>query len=136
MPIPRRITRFNRRYANPFMRHLSGIGPMAEIEHVGRRTGQVRWTPIFAFRQGSTITVALTYGAEVDWLKNIEAAGRSRLRRAGGVLRLGPPVRVPTSEGLRRMPGVVRWALRRMRVTDFVEMPIVGVVAEGAEGGQ
>jgi deazaflavin-dependent oxidoreductase (nitroreductase family) len=109
---------------------------MAEIEHVGRRTGQVRWTPIFAFREGSTITVALTYGAEVDWLKNIEAAGGSRLRRGRSVLRLGPPVQLPTSEGLKRMPGVVRWGLLRMRVTDFIQMPVLGDVAEGADDRQ
>lgn len=136
MPIPRQITRFNRRYANPLMRHLSGIGPMAEIEHAGRRTGQVRWTPIFAFRQGSTITVALTYGADVDWLKNIQSAGRSRLRRGRRVLELGPAVPVPTSDGLQRMPGVVRWGLRQMRVTDFIQMPILGDGAEGADDRQ
>jgi deazaflavin-dependent oxidoreductase (nitroreductase family) len=134
MPIPRQITRFNKKYANPFMRHLSGIGPMAEIEHVGRRTGRVRWTPILAFQRGSTVTVALTYGSGVDWLKNVEAAGSCRLRQGSRVLCLGPALPLVTSEGLDRMPVVVRWGLGRMRVTEFIEMAVLGDFPEpGAE---
>lgn len=109
---------------------------MAEIEHVGRRSGQVRWTPILAFREGATITVALTYGPEVDWLKNIEMAGRTRLRQGSRILLLGSAVPLASSEGLERMPGIVRWGLRRMRVTDFIEMPILGDGSEGVADRQ
>lgn len=125
MPIPLVVTGFNRDVLNPLMRRAVGIGPLAEIEHVGRRTGVVRRTPLLAFRRGDTVTVALTYGPDVDWLKNIRAAGRSRLRLGGAVLTLGAPVHLSSEVGLPRMPLAIRGTLRLLRVVDFVELPVV-----------
>lgn len=121
MPIPRGVTPLNRRVLNPLMRLGVGIGPLAEVEHVGRRTGRVRRTPVLAFRDADHVTVALTYGPGVDWLKNLEVAGGGRMRLGRRVLALGTPLRVSTSAGLGRMPVVVREALKVMRVTEFVD---------------
>lgn len=125
MPIPRGVTKFNRRVANPVLRHLSGIGPFVEVEHVGRRSGLVRRTPLFAFRSGDAFTVALTYGPDVDWLKNTKAAGRARLHLGQRVLDVGPPVHLPTEVGLSRMPALVRVFLPWIGVRDFIEFPLL-----------
>lgn len=130
MPIPLAVARFNRKFTNRVLRHLSGIGPFVEIEHVGRRTGLVRRTPLMAFRSGRVVTVALTYGPEVDWLKNITAAGGARMPCGDRVLELGPPVRLPTEIGRARMPVAVRAGLRLIGVRDFIELP---VLSEGFE---
>lgn len=125
MPLPHAVATFNRQVTNRVLRQLSGIGPFAEIEHVGRRSGRVYPTVIFAFRREALVTVALTYGPDVDWLRNIEAAGGARLHCGKQVLTLGPPVHLPTAEGRARMPALVRGTLSVFSVTDFVELPVL-----------
>lgn len=46
VPIPLSATPYVRRYANPVLIHLAGHGWFADLEHVGRRTGLVRHTPL------------------------------------------------------------------------------------------
>jgi deazaflavin-dependent oxidoreductase (nitroreductase family) len=91
MPMARGITRINKRFINPVMLRLAGIGPMVDLEHVGRRTGTVRHTPLMAFRQGDVVTIALTYGPDVQWLANVRHSGGCRMRMGGEVLKLGAP---------------------------------------------
>lgn len=126
MPIPRAITRVNRRWLNPLTLKLAGHGSMADLEHVGRTSGTVRHTPLMAFRRGRTVTIALTYGPDVQWLKNIDAAGRCRLRLGGEVLQLGAPRRLDGAEGLTRMPypqrALLRWPIR---CHDYVDLPVL-----------
>ncbi len=125
MPIPAVVARFNRKVTNPLLRHLVGVGPFAELEHVGRRSGLVRHTVVWAFRSGTSLSIALTYGPDVDWLKNLEAAGGGRIRIRGRVLDVGPPKRLSPTEGLRRMPWMVRAVLPLIDVGDFIELPVL-----------
>lgn len=125
MPLPRAITGVNRDVLNPLLAHLSGLGPFAEVEHVGRRSGRTYRNPIMAFRTGDTVTIALTYGPEVDWLKNVRAAGGGYLHVGAAMLTLGPPARLDPDEGMRRMPGVVRATLPLIGCRDFVELPVL-----------
>ncbi len=125
MPLPAALARLNRRVTNPLLRNLVGIGPFAELEHVGRRSGLARHTVLLAFRDGSTVTVALTYGPDVDWLKNIEAAGGARMRLRGRVLDLGPATRLTPAAVRRQIPGAVRSAVALIDVHDFIELPVL-----------
>lgn len=122
-----RITRVNRRLVNPLMLRLAGIGPMVDLEHVGRRSGKVRHTPLMAFRRDDVVTVALTYGPDVQWLANIRSAGRCRMHMRGEVLTLGAPRVLESREGLARIPqpqrAVLRWPIR---CQDYVELPVLG----------
>jgi deazaflavin-dependent oxidoreductase (nitroreductase family) len=124
MPLPHAVATFNRKFTNRALSHLSGFGPFAEIEHVGRRSGRVHRTVILAFRRGDLVTIALTYGPDVDWLRNIETAGGARLHCGSEVLDLGPVVHLSTVAGRARMPWPVRVALRAIAVTEFVELPV------------
>jgi deazaflavin-dependent oxidoreductase (nitroreductase family) len=126
VPIPLSATPYVRRYANPVLIHLAGFGWFADLEHVGRRTGLVRHTPLLAFRDGDVVTVALTYGPGVQWLKNIRAAGGARMRLGGALLELGPPRVLGADEGIARMPQPVRFVLGRTGFCrDFIELPVV-----------
>ena len=69
------MLRFNQRYLNKLTIKLAGRGYFADLEHIGRKPGVTDHTPIMAFRHGDTLTIALTYGPNVRWLKNIRAAG-------------------------------------------------------------
>lgn len=126
MPITRRITRFNQRVLNPLTLRLAGRGSMVDLEHVGRRSGTVRHTPLMAFRHGDVVTIALTYGPGVEWLKNVRAAGGCRMLIRGELVTLGPPRDVPADEGRARVPQPQRTLLRwPIRCRDYVELDVL-----------
>lgn len=126
MPITRKITSFNKRFLNPLTLRLAGRGSMADLEHVGRTSGRTFHTPLMAFRDGETVTVALTYGPDVQWLKNVTAAGGCRMRLAGQQLTLGAPQVLAAPEGLARMPNPQRLLLRRViKCRNFIELRVL-----------
>jgi deazaflavin-dependent oxidoreductase (nitroreductase family) len=126
MPIKKQIVSFNKRVINPFTLRLAGHGSMADLEHVGRSSGRTFHTPLMAFRDGQTVTVALTYGPDVQWLKNVTAAGGGRMRLRGEHLTLGAPHPLDARAGMARMPNPQRLILRRLiRCRDFVEFQVL-----------
>jgi deazaflavin-dependent oxidoreductase (nitroreductase family) len=125
MPPPRAVRRFNKRVTNRVLRHLAGHGWFVELEHVGRRSGTTFRTPLMAFREGSTVTVALTYGPDVDWLRNVRAAGGARMHIKGSLVTLGPARTLTEAEGLRRMPVPIRRVLPVLGCHDFVDLPVL-----------
>jgi len=134
MPLPRRITGFNARYLNRMMLRLVGHFSLVDLEHVGRRTGVVRHTPLMAFRHGDEVTIALSYGPQVQWLKNVTTAGGARMWIGGQWVRLGPPTRLGTAEGLTRMPQPQRTLLAwPIRCADFVTFAVLGPGDEGPQ---
>lgn len=132
MPIARGVIRLNKRFTNPVMLRLAGIGPIVDLEHVGRRTGTVRHTPLMAFRHGDVVTIALTYGPDVQWLANVRHAGGCRMRMRGEVLRLGAPRVLDPAEAMARIPRPQRALLRwPIRCRDYVELPVLRPPAAG-----
>ena len=92
MPIPHLVTRTNKRYVNPLVLRVSSrVPPFATVHHRGRRSGRPFTTPVLAFREPPSATaprkvrviIALTYGSDVDWLRNVEAAGLFGLTQIG-----------------------------------------------------
>ncbi len=88
MELPQGLARFNRHVTNPVQRLWAGRIPAHGIlEHVGRRSGKTYRTPLAVFsadvdgRPG--LAIALSYGPDRDWLKNITAANGGRMRRYG-----------------------------------------------------
>ncbi len=62
---------------NPLTRRLArtSFGPFSLIQHVGRKSGKPYETPIIVARIDDGFVIELTYGPEVDWYKNVKAAG-------------------------------------------------------------
>ena len=62
---------------NPLTRRLahSSFGPFSIVQHVGRRSGKHYETPIIIARADDGFVIELTYGPDVDWYKNVQAAG-------------------------------------------------------------
>src|SRR5215472_3263737 len=46
----------------------------AQIHHVGRRSGKAYVTPATAHVHGDVIVIALTFGNQSDWARNVRAA--------------------------------------------------------------
>jgi deazaflavin-dependent oxidoreductase (nitroreductase family) len=120
MPLPKRLARFNIRVTNrvlgPLAEHLPGFGI---VIHVGRRSGTVRRTPVNVFRRGDRYVIALTYGADSQWVRNVLAAGEFEVETRGRRVRLVAPELVH-DETRRLVPAPVRIPLRAMDVSDFV----------------
>jgi deazaflavin-dependent oxidoreductase (nitroreductase family) len=102
------IRAFVRRFVNPGTRLFAGPVPwFAILTHVGRRSGRTYQIPINAFRRGDRYVFALTYGSNVDWLKNVLAAGECHIRTRGRYVRLVEP-EVIFDPDLRELPWLVR----------------------------
>ncbi len=88
---------------------------------MGRKTGRRYRTPINVFKRGDEYLFALTYGSEVQWVKNILAAGGCDMRTRGRDVRLvDPEIFVDPSRGL--MPLPVRVILGLNNVNEFMRM--------------
>jgi deazaflavin-dependent oxidoreductase (nitroreductase family) len=116
----RRIAHFNRRVTNrvtgPLAPWLPGFGV---VVHRGRRSGRAYRTPVNVFRDGSGFVIALTYGAEADWVRNVLAARRATLLTRGRRFELtGPELVHDESRG--RVPRPVRAVLQVLDVADFL----------------
>jgi deazaflavin-dependent oxidoreductase (nitroreductase family) len=99
---------------------LPGFGILV---YRGRTSGNTYRTPINAFKQGDEYVLALTYGSDVQWVKNVIAAGGTELVTRGRTLQL-VDARVFVDPERRSMPQPVRFFLGLMRVTEFMRLRI------------
>lgn len=121
MSFPDRLARFNRYVTNPLMRTFAGrIPPFALVIHHGRKSGEEYRTPLWAFPSGDGITIALTYGSERDWVRNIMAEGHFTLVRRGSRFPLTEPTLIGERDGMAAMPRVLRPVLRMIGVKEFL----------------
>jgi deazaflavin-dependent oxidoreductase (nitroreductase family) len=120
MPLPDWLGRFNRRASNrvtgPFAGRLPGF---AIVIHTGRRSGRSYRTPVNFFRLGSEFVIALTYGRETDWVRNVTAAGGCEVKTRGRTLSLQNP-RIVNDEKGTPVPSPIRVILRALKVTEFM----------------
>ncbi|TQJ48673.1 deazaflavin-dependent oxidoreductase (nitroreductase family) [Phycicoccus sp. SLBN-51] len=116
------VARFNRRVTNrvatPVLRRLPGFGV---VHHVGRRSGRAYRTPVNIFEVDGDYVVALTYGRETDWVRNVVAAGGCELEVRGRRVRCTAPrlEHDPTAARI-RLPE--RPVLRLLGVADFLRL--------------
>ena len=97
MKLSRGVARFNKRVTNRIQGLYAWvIPPWAVVLHRGRRSGRRYRTPLFAFRRGGTLAIALLYGEESDWLRNVRTGGGHVVRR-GRTFVVGPPEVVETA---------------------------------------
>lgn len=124
MPAPRWLARANRRGLNRLMLrlapHMPGFGV---VVHRGRRSGREYCTPVNVFRHGDRVSIALTYGRESEWVRNVLAAGGCQLETRGRELALVAP-RLVRDESRRAVPAPFRMPLRLLGVADFLELTV------------
>ncbi|MCU7727065.1 nitroreductase family deazaflavin-dependent oxidoreductase [Actinoplanes sp. KI2] len=125
MPFPRTLTKGLRGPMNRMMLRLAGHAAFADLEHIGRRSGQVYHTPVRAFRVRDTVVIGLNFGRRSDWFKNVTKAGSARVRLGRECLDLGVPRVVPAEIGTREIPRLFRYGLRYVaRTKECVVLPI------------
>ena len=127
MPLPRTLARLNRRGFNRVSRHvvpwLPGFGL---VVHTGRRSGREFRTPVNVFPGADgRYTIALTYGTDSDWVRNVLAAGGCRLITRRRTVRLSHP-RVVHDESRAAVRPLERRVLRLAGVADFLVLDADG----------
>ena len=109
-----RLRRVVNRYVNPITRPVAKRLPtFAILTHRGRKSGRTYRTPINVFRRGDHYFFYLTYGSDVQWVKNVLATGSCSIETRGRVVELVEPELITDPE-LRPAPAHVRFVERRI----------------------
>jgi deazaflavin-dependent oxidoreductase (nitroreductase family) len=108
------------RITSQFAAKLPGFGI---ITNLGRKSGRVYRTPVNVFRGDDGFAIALTYGREAEWVKNVLAAGGCQLEAGGVLYQLSAPTLVhdPTRK---RFPFPARIILTVAGANDYMQLAI------------
>ncbi|MQA86022.1 MAG: nitroreductase family deazaflavin-dependent oxidoreductase [Streptosporangiales bacterium] len=124
MPMSKGLARFNRVVTN---RTLGRIAPwmpgFGVVHHRGRKSGRDYRTPVNVFRRGDGYVMAMTYGSQTDWVKNVLAAGGCDLETRRHLVHLVEP-RLYVDEKRTGMPAFVRTVLGLTNVTEFLALKL------------
>ena len=130
-----RVKQFNRRWLNPWMlRHAGGRHWYAgRLEHRGRRTGHPYATPLWVDPVDEGFVMPLPYGRNVDWARNLLAAGEAVLQDHGVRYRVGKPRIVPSAVLLPELPGLTRRMAAMYGIDEFLRVDVLPNVAPAAQ---
>jgi len=83
-------------------------GPFAIIQHVGRRSGKPYETVLWVWQMREGFVIALTYGTEVDWYRNMRAANGGAIYWHKRHYNVGKPELIDTEKALTAFPAFFR----------------------------
>jgi deazaflavin-dependent oxidoreductase (nitroreductase family) len=101
-----------------FVGRLPGFGI---VTSVGRKSGKLYRTPVNVFREPDGFLIALTYGPDSGWVKNVLAADGCELETRGVRYQLSSAI-VIHDPSRRRFPPLVRVILRLIAAYDFLQL--------------
>jgi deazaflavin-dependent oxidoreductase (nitroreductase family) len=118
------LARFNRLIFNRLVRTFAGrrLSPVALVTHCGRRSGRRYRTPVLAMPVDGGFVVALFYGADRDWVRNVLAAGGGTIQRGGRRVELADPRLLDADDAMALVPLVLRPALRLLHVRQVLRL--------------
>ena len=118
------VRRFNRAVGNPRQMKTAGTpgAYAAIIRHIGRTTGQSYETPVGATATDDGFVIALPYGTQSDWLKNVLASGSATLVHEGSTYEVDQPEVVPTSSVVQHLAAREQRMLRLFAVDQCLRL--------------
>jgi len=128
--VPTLLIRFRKRWVAAFnlavtnritIRFADRLLGFGILTHVGRKSGRLYHTPVNVFREPDGFLIALTYGRDSEWVRNVLAAGGCELETRGVRYLLSAPTILhdPTR---RRFPLPVRMMLGIIGANDFMQL--------------
>lgn len=96
----------------------SGRGPFSFVRHVGRKSGRTFETPLVVAQVPEGFVVELTYGAEVNWYRNVMASG-GEIGHRGRLDRIASIEPIDWRDGIRAFSIGRRAVLRMLRRREF-----------------
>jgi deazaflavin-dependent oxidoreductase (nitroreductase family) len=125
MSVQRRLARLNQVVSNRLVGRFFALLPgFGAVYHRGRRSGREYRTPVKVFRDGDKYVIALPYGTDSDWVRNVMAAGGCELRVRGRRVPLTEP-RVFEDRHQAVVPRPLRVPLRWFSAYSFIELRTV-----------
>jgi deazaflavin-dependent oxidoreductase (nitroreductase family) len=117
------LRRVATRFVDPILRPLAGRLPtFGIVQHRGRSTGRLYRTPVNVFRRGDTFLFFLTYGSDVQWVKNVLVGGGCTIETRGETLKLLNPELITDPE-LKLAPPIARFVERHLAgATQYLRM--------------
>jgi deazaflavin-dependent oxidoreductase (nitroreductase family) len=116
------VAAFNLAVVNRVTGRFAGRAPgFGILTHVGRNSGRACRTPVNVFRTGDGFVIALTYGREAHWVRNVLAAGGCRLQTRRVEYQLAEPA-IGHDPARRQFPPAVRVILRIIGARDFLRL--------------
>jgi len=101
----------------------------AIVEHRGRKTGRSYRTPVAARRTDGGFIISLAFGAQVDWYRNLAAAGAGTIRWRGRDYPVTAPDRIGAAIALAAFHPVQRLLLRIARIDGYIRLRDAELVA-------
>jgi len=116
----------NKYLLNPLMLRLAGRRHWyaSVIEHTGRRSGKPYRTPIVVDRVGEHVIIPLPYGTQVDWVRNVLAAGQADVVSGGQSFHLVSPELISSTQALPELPHDRRRTFERVSIGHFLRARI------------
>ncbi len=130
-PVLTAVRRMNRSVSNPRVLRTAGSAgdQNSVICHVGRTSGRSYRTPVTAIPTRTGFLIALPYGTQADWLRNVLAAGSATVVTDGEQLDVIDPKIVATADVADFIPGSTRRALRVFGVGECLHLEKVSTPA-------
>lgn len=133
-----KVRQFNKRFLNPAVLTVAGRkhSPYAVIHHMGRHSGRMYATPVVVEETPDGFVIPLPYGNEVDWCRNILAAGRCTIEWKGKEYEVVAPELIDSSKALPMISPArrlvfralkIKQCLRLLRSADVLEAMLAGV---------
>lgn len=124
--------------ANRPMRRIAGthVGMLyfnlGALQHVGRRSGRTYVTPLSAYRLGDGFVLGVAY-PQVDWCRNVLAAGKCTLTGDGKQYALERPELIPAAQAMKAYPTLIKPFIAGTGTKTFLWVHRAGV-ANSVEG--
>ena len=102
---------------------------MAQIHHLGRRSGKAYVTPTSAHLHGDVLLIALTFGNQSDWSRNVRAAQGCTVRVGGRTYRATSPALVTWADDRALIASAfnpaLRGGFRLLGIRQFMRLHVV-----------
>lgn len=118
------LRRFNRTFFNPIIKLFAGRFFYSLICHMGRRSGKDYSTPVVAVKKDGFFFIPLPYGADTDWLLNVQARGVCRVKINGKLYSATNPEVVDPTTALTAFPPSFQRAFKRGKVNQYLRLRI------------
>jgi deazaflavin-dependent oxidoreductase (nitroreductase family) len=93
------------------------------VRHTGRRSGKTFETPVAARRVDRGFVLALAFGSEAHWYRNLIAAGGGIIRWRGVDYPVGPPEQINVEAALASFLPIQRAGLQAADIDGYIRVP-------------
>ncbi|MDX9851184.1 MAG: hypothetical protein RBT01_11795 [Anaerolineaceae bacterium] len=121
------IRYFNKYLLNHITLLFAGTkaGPFSKMIHIGRKSGKIFETPVVATYIDDRVLIPLTYGDQVDWLKNILAQGGCEIIYSNTRRKAVGPTVISAKAAFIILPEKRRRIFERFKLEKFLQMQVL-----------